>query len=281
MERAMHPLTWRCGAYEFLLARTLVMGIVNVTPDSFSDGGDHAGTEAAITHGRRLVAEGAAILDVGGESTRPGSEPVSVDEELARVVPVVRALAADRIPVSIDTRHAEVAAACVAEGACIINDVSGFRDPAMVEVAVGSGCGLVAMHMLGEPKTMQAEPRYEDVTREVGAYLLDVAMRLESAGVDPERIALDPGIGFGKTLEHNLTLLRDTADFVAQGYPVLIGASRKRFIGELTGVEDPKERLGGSVATALWVASRGAAVVRVHDVAQTVQALAVADALGA
>lgn len=281
MERAAHPQTWRCGAFELLLARTLVMGIVNVTPDSFSDGGDHADHDAAIAHGRRLIAEGAAVLDVGGESTRPGSDAVTREGELDRVLPVVRALAQDRVPVSIDTRHAAVAAACVAAGACIVNDVSGFRDPAMVEVAAGSECGLVVMHMLGEPKTMQTEPAYDDVTREVIAYLLDAALRLEAVGIGRERIALDPGIGFGKTLEHNLTLLRDTHALAAHGYPVLIGASRKRFIGEITGVDDPKSRLGGSIAAALSASADGASVIRVHDVAQTVQALAVADAIRA
>jgi len=271
---------WRCGRFTLPLGRVHVMGILNVTPDSFSDGGSHLSVDAALEGARRLRAEGAGIIDIGGESTRPGSDAVSVEEELERVVPVVRALVMELdVPVSVDTRRAEVAAESVAAGASIINDVSGFRDPAMVEVAATTDAGLVVMHMLGEPKTMQREPHYDDVVAEVCAYLAEQARMLERAGVAPERIALDPGLGFGKTTAHNLELLRGLETLVALGYPVLIGASRKRFIGEVTGVDVPAERVQGSVAVASWSALLGADVVRVHDVAPTREALAMIAAI--
>jgi len=271
---------WRCGRFALPLDRVYVMGILNVTPDSFSDGGSHPGVDAALEGGRRLRVAGADIIDIGGESTRPGSDAVSVEEELARVVPAVRALVpALDIPLSVDTRRPEVAAASVAAGASIVNDVSGFRDPSMVEVAATTDAGLVVMHMLGEPKTMQQEPRYDDVVAEVCAYLADQAHMLEGAGVARDRIALDPGLGFGKTTEHNLELLRRLDELVALGYPVLIGASRKRFIGEITGVDVPAERLQGSVAVAGWSALLGADVVRVHDVGPTREALATLTAI--
>ena len=274
--------TWHCGRFELVLDRPLVMGILNVTPDSFSDGGAHDDTVAAIEWGERLVSEGAAILDVGGESTRPGSSAFSVTDELARVLPVVAHFAGRReIPVSIDTRHAEVARQCVRAGASIINDVSGFRDAEMVEVAAGCDAGVVIMHMLGEPGTMQVAPHYDDVVREVGGYLAEQAVLLESAGVARERIAIDPGIGFGKTLAHNLELLRALPELAALAYPVLVGASRKRFIGELTHVDVPAERLAGSLAVACWAAQHDASILRVHDVAATVAALAVTSALSA
>ena len=275
------PRVWRCGRFELALGRPLVMGILNVTPDSFSDGGRFDDPAAAVTWAERIIAEGAAILDVGGESTRPGADAVPVAAELSRVRPVVLRFASAEVPVSIDTRHAEVASACIKAGASIINDVSGFRDRAMIDVAARSDAGLVVMHMLGEPKTMQAEPYYSDVVIEVGGYLVAQAAMLEAAGVARERIALDPGIGFGKTLEHNLELLRRLPELAALGFPLVVGASRKRFIGTLTGVDEPAERLGGSVAAALFAAARGAHVVRVHDVAATAQALIVAQALAA
>lgn len=271
---------WRCGRFELPLTRTLVMGILNVTPDSFSDGGHYAGTGAAIERGRELAALGAHIIDVGGESTRPGSDTVSAAEEAARVVPVVSALSDELgVPVSVDTRHAEVAAACVAAGASIINDISGFGDPAMIDVATSCDAGLVVMHMRGEPKTMQEEPRYADVTAEVSGYLAARARELEAAGIDRQRIMLDPGLGFGKTTAHNLEMLRHLGQFVSLGYPLLIGASRKRFIGEITDVATPDDRVHGSVAVAVWSAMHGADVVRVHDVEATVQALAIIAAL--
>jgi len=255
------------------------MGIVNVTPDSFSDGGANFDPRAAFVSARAMSAAGAALIDVGGESTRPGSGEVSPAEELARVLPVVRDLAARGAVVSVDTRHATVAAECVTAGAAVINDISGFSDPAMVALAASCDAGLVVMHMQGEPRTMQEEPHYGDVVAEVSAYLLGQAASLEAAGVARERIALDPGIGFGKTTAHNLELLRRLDEIVALGYPVLVGASRKRFIGEITGVTEPRDRLAGSVAAALAAVEHGAAIVRVHDVAETVQALAIAHAV--
>lgn len=273
------PNIWRCGSHELALDRTIVMGILNVTPDSFSDGGMREDPAVAVAWGERLVSEGAGIVDVGGESTRPGSAELAEWEELARVRPVVSRLRAEGVPLSVDTRHPAVAAACVEAGVSIINDVNGFRDPGMVEVAADSDAGLVVMHMLGEPGTMQQAPRYDDVVSEVGGFLLAQATVLEAAGVARERIAIDPGIGFGKTLEHNLALLAAVPRFAGLGYPVLIGASRKRFIGDITGEPEPRERLGGSIAAALTAAAHGAAVVRVHDVGATVQALRVAAAI--
>ncbi|HSQ22698.1 MAG TPA: dihydropteroate synthase [Coriobacteriia bacterium] len=272
---------WRCGRYALVLDRPLVMGIVNITPDSFSDGGTFLDPVAALRHGHALAAAGADLVDVGGESTRPGSDEVSAGEELARVLPVVEALALGLdIPVSVDTRHPAVARACVEVGASVVNDVSGFRDAGMIEVAAACDAGLVVMHMLGEPKTMQAEPRYDAVVAEVGAYLAAHAAMLEGAGVAADRICVDPGIGFGKTTEHNLEIIRRLPELAELGYPVLVGASRKRFIGEITGESEPTRRLGGSVAAALAAIARGASVVRVHDVAETLQALRVWQAIG-
>ena len=272
---------WRCGSYLLDLTRPLVMGIVNVTPDSFSDGGRFAEPLPAVERGRQLAAAGADIVDVGGESTRPGSDPVPVSAELARVQPVVSALVHGLdIPVSIDTRRPEVAAVALRDGASIVNDISGFRDPAMVELAAATDAGLVVMHMLGEPKSMQVEPRYDDVVAEVGEYLAAQAAMLEAAGVARERIALDPGIGFGKTTAHNLEILRRLPELAALGYPLVIGVSRKRFIGEVTGEVRPDRRVAGSVAGAVYAALRGGDVLRVHDVAETVQALRVATAIG-
>ena len=276
----MSRLVWNCGDSLLELEPPLVMGIVNVTPDSFSDGGLHEDPASAVAYGLRLAAYGAAIIDVGGESTRPGAVQIDSAEELARIRPVVSRLATELpVPISVDTRHAHVAAACVEAGARIINDVSGFSDPAMVDVAVACDAGLVVMHMLGEPGTMQKEPTYSNVVTEVRDFLLDRALSLECAGVARERIAIDPGIGFGKTLDHNLALLRALPEFAAFGYPVLVGVSRKRFIGMLTGEADPAERLGGSVAAATWAVEHGASIVRVHDVRESVQAVAVANAL--
>lgn len=273
------PGVWRCGPHELALARPLVMGIVNVTPDSFSDGGLNHDPQAAVAAAEAMLAAGADIIDIGGESTRPGAEEVAPERELERVLPVVRSLSAAGAVVSIDTRRADVASACVAAGARIINDVSGFRHPAMVAVAAGSGAGLVVMHMRGEPRTMQEEPRYDDVVAEVAAYLSAQADHLKAAGVSEDRIALDPGIGFGKTTTHNLELLRHLDDLAMLGYPVVVGASRKRFIGEITGVTEPRARLAGSIAAAIASVERGAAVVRVHDVADTIAALALTRAI--
>jgi dihydropteroate synthase len=257
----------------------LVMGIVNVTPDSFSDGGRFLGREAALAHARRLVADGADILDVGGESTRPGSEPVAEAEELARVIPVIEALAAetDR-PISIDTVKPAVARAAVASGARIWNDVTALRGaPESLEVAAELGCEVVLMHMQGEPRTMQAEPHYEDVVSEVAEFLAARAQAAISAGVARERIWLDPGVGFGKhMIRHNLPLMAGLGTIVDLGFPVLLGASRKSFVSALDpAAKTAGERLGGSIAAALAGAAAGVAGVRAHDVRETVQALKV------
>lgn len=250
------------------------MGILNVTPDSFSDGGMHNGYEAALAHARAMVDAGARIIDVGGESTRPGAAAVSIEEELARTVDVVRALAADGICVSIDTRHAEVARACVEAGAAIINDVSGFRDPAMREAVRRCGCGCVVMHMKGEPATMQDNPVYDDVVAEVRDYLAGQAAMLEAAGVAPERICIDPGPGFGKTPSQTMELMRNFHEFSRLGYPTMCAVSRKRYIGEAYGIPEALQRDEASATEALMACELGASVVRAHNVEATVKALA-------
>jgi len=258
------------------------MGIVNVTPDSFSDGGRLAGVEAAVAHGLRLVQQGADILDVGGESTRPGAGPVSEAEEIARVLPVIEGLrAAWAGPISIDTMKPAVARAAVAAGATLWNDVTalGFA-PDSLATAADLGCDVVLMHMQGEPRTMQAAPHYDDVVAEVTGWLAARAGAAMAAGVARERIWLDPGIGFGKTAQHNLALTANLDRLVATGFPVLYGASRKRTIQSIDPTAaDPADRLGGSLALALEAARRGAAIIRVHDVRETVQALKVQAAL--
>ena len=270
---------WQCAGFKLDTDRPLIMGILNVTPDSFSDGGSFYSVEAACAQARLLIGQGARIIDVGGESTRPGSCGVSVDEELSRVLPVVSQLAGEGSVVSIDTRHALVTRACVDAGAAIINDISGFRDQAMVEVATECEAGLIVMHMLGEPQSMQTDPRYDDVVREVSDYLLGQAFMLEAAGIAHERIAIDPGPGFGKSFEHNLALLQATTMLASLGYPLVAAWSRKGFIGQLTGVQKPAERLVGSVAVSVYAASSGARILRVHDVAATVEALKISEAL--
>ena len=275
-ETVAQDTTWQCGDFAFPVqgpdAHPLVMGILNVTPDSFSDGGTHNAPADALAYAELMLEQGADIIDVGGESTRPGSDEVLPDEEARRVLPVVRELVRRGVCVSVDTRHAQVARACVEAGAANINDVSGFRDPDMVDVAAGCEAGLVVMHMLGEPKTMQAEPRYDDVVAEVSAYLVRQARMLESAGVAHNRICIDPGVGFGKTTDHNLKLLKATDRLAALGYPLMVAVSRKRFIGALTDVDDAAQRVAGSVAAAAYAVEHGAVVARVHDVAQTAQA---------
>ena len=257
--------------------RPLVMGIVNVTPDSFSDGGRHAGPDAGLAHGLALLSDGADILDIGGESTRPGAAPVSEDEELARVIPVITALRARAdAPLSIDTMKPGVARAAVLAGATIWNDVNALRSPGAAQTAADLGCEVVLMHMLGEPMTMQQAPRYDDVVAQVETFLLDRARAALDAGVDRDRIWLDPGIGFGKTPHHNLALLAALPRFVSLGFRVLLGASRKRFIAALDPLgAEPDARLGGSLAAALAGAAAGVAAARVHDVRQTVQALTI------
>jgi dihydropteroate synthase len=253
------------------------MGVVNVTPDSFSDGGLYLSADAAVAHGEQLAGEGAQVLDVGGESTRPGAAPVSLDEELRRVVPVIERLSP--VTVSIDTRKAAVAEAVFAAGATIVNDVSAFRyDPAMAGVVASAGAGCCLMHMLGDdPRTMQDDPVYDDVVSDVKAFLEERLAFAVSEGVQEEKVWLDPGIGFGKTLEHNLELLRRLDEIVAIGRPVAVGTSRKSFLGRLTGRE-PQDRVAGTIATNVMALQRGASIFRVHDVAPTVDALAVAAA---
>jgi dihydropteroate synthase len=245
------------------------MGVVNVTPDSFSDGGRFFGVGAAVAHGRRLAAAGAGIVDVGGESTRPGAEPVAAAEELERVLPVVSALASDGIRVSIDTRHVEVAEAAVAAGASIVNDVSASED--LMAVAAAAGAGYVAMHAKGDPRTMQVDPRYDDVVDEVHGFLAVAAAQARQVGC--REVWVDPGIGFGKTVRHNLALLAALPELVDVGVPVVLGASRKGFLGLLTGGAPADDRLEASVAVATWAFHCGVAVVRAHDVLETVQAL--------
>jgi dihydropteroate synthase len=260
--------------------RTLVMGIVNVTPDSFSDGGRFLDVDAAVAHAARLAADGADLIDVGGESTRPGSDPVPAAEEIARVVPVIGALAGavPGAPVSIDTRKAEVAEAALDAGAAIVNDVSAGGDPRMFDVVRERGASLVLMHMKGEPKTMQASASYDDVVAEVRAYLLERLGTARDAGIDAERIAVDPGIGFGKDLGHNLELIRRIDELTDLGRPVLVGPSRKRFIGAILDLPEG-ERTEGTLAAVAWMVAKGAHVVRVHDVREVVRAVRVVDAI--
>jgi dihydropteroate synthase len=256
------------------------MGVVNVTPDSFSDGGLNYRAEDAIAAARRMAAAGAAIVDVGGESTRPGAEPVSLDEELSRVVPVLEGLAGT-VPVSIDTAKAEVARRAVELGAVLVNDVTALRgDPKLAGVVADSGAYLCLMHMLGEPRTMQADPRYDDVVAEVAAFLEERLRTAVDAGVAEERICLDPGFGFGKTVEHNFELLRRLDEIAALGRPILVGISRKRSLGRILG--DPEATTGplsASLAAAVAAYERGATILRVHDVRETVEALTVATAV--
>ena len=248
---------------------TLVMGVLNVTPDSFSDGGRFLDRDAAIAHGLRLAAEGAAYVDVGGESTRPGAAPIADATEIARVVPVIEALVAAGVTVSVDTRHRSVAERAVEGGASLLNDVSA----SLHAVAAEAGIPWAAMHMKGDPRTMQDAPAYGDVVAEVRAFLVERAETALAAGV-PE-VWIDPGIGFGKTVAHNLTLLRRLDELVGTGHPVLIGTSRKRFLGTLTGGTPEDDRLEASIATCVWAAAAGTKMVRVHDVAPTVEAMRV------
>ncbi len=256
-----------------------LMGVVNVTPDSFSDGGLYLDPDRAIEHGRELEESGAAILDVGGESTRPGAEEVPVGEELRRVEPVIAGLAGGEATISIDTSKRSVAEAALDAGAEIVNDVTAFRgDPEMAALCAERGATVVLMHMLGTPRTMQDEPRYEDVVDDVKTFLAERMEAATAAGVAAERIWLDPGIGFGKTAEHNLELLRRLAELRELGRPLVVGTSRKSFIGRFDG-SDAGERLGGTVASSVLAAAEGAEVLRVHDVAEVGQAMAVAGAI--
>ena len=259
---------WPGGRLDFS-AGCLVMGILNVTPDSFSDGGEFFAPDRAVEHGLQMVEAGAAIIDVGGESTRPGSASVSAAEQIGRVVPVIEAVSARTdVPISIDTHEFEVARAALDAGAGMINDITALSDERIAELAAERQAPVVLMHMRGTPATMQAEPRYDDVVAEVLGFLLERAKRAELSGVPKDMIFIDPGIGFGKTLEHNLLLLKNIDRFVATGYRVLVGTSRKSFIGRITGREDPAGRIYGTAATVALCAAAGVSIVRVHDVAE-------------
>jgi dihydropteroate synthase len=260
----------------------VVVGILNVTPDSFSDGGDFLDPEAAAEQAATMLDEGADMLDVGGESTRPGSDPVSQEEEIRRVVPVLKRILSVRpeAVISIDTYRSGTATAALEAGASLVNDVTALRgDPRMVSVVEGAACPVILMHMQGEPKTMQKEPHYEDVVGEVRDFLAERAEYAVAAGVRPENVIVDPGIGFGKNLEHNLALLRNLDAVVDLGFPILIGASRKRFIERITGVQEARDRVSGTVATTVLAYERGATFFRVHDVRANREALAVAEAV--
>jgi len=262
------------GTHRLALDRTLVMGIVNVTPDSFSEHGTHARRDAAIAHARQLIAEGADIVDIGGESTRPGASEVDEAEELRRVLPVLEQLAGTGTPVSVDSRKGQVMRRAIAAGASMINDVNALRAPGAIAAVAESNVAVCLMHMQGEPATMQTNPAYDDVVGEVRAFLADRVAACRAAGIGDDRLVIDPGFGFGKTVEHNLSLLARLREFATLGLPVLVGLSRKGTLGKLTG-RPVGERVPASIAAALMAVARGAAIVRVHDVAATVDALKV------
>ena len=271
-----------CAGRLLKLDRARVVGIVNVTPDSFSDGGEHASLEDAVAHGLTLAEEGADVLYVGGETTRPGAPEVPIDEELRRVVPVVTQLARETgLPISVDTSKPEVMRAAVDAGAGMINDVHALRRDGALEAAAGLGVPVVLMHMLGEPRSMQDDPRYDDVVAEVHRFLAERIFAAEMAGIDKKRIIVDPGFGFGKTRDHNLLLLAQLERFTELGVPLMAGLSRKKTIGDLTGRAEPRDRIHGSVAAHLIAAQRGARLLRVHDVAATVDAVKVLEAVAA
>ncbi|MGP1609487.1 MAG: dihydropteroate synthase [Burkholderiales bacterium] len=264
----------QCDKFKLSLARPLLMGVINVTPDSFSDGGRFFSVAAAVAHARQLIDEGADLLDVGGESTRPGAAPVTLDEERRRVLPVLEALAGAGVPLSVDTQKPELMREAVVAGAAMVNDVNGFQAPGALAAVAGSHCAICIMHKQGNPQTMQQSPQYTDVVVEVRDYLRQRIAAAEQAGIARDRIVVDPGFGFGKALDHNLELLRRLDAIAALAVPVMAGLSRKAMIGKLTGRE-ADDRLAGSIAAALLAVQRGAAIVRVHDVAATRDALAV------
>ena len=268
----------RCGKFKLDLSRPLIMGIVNVTPDSFSDGGKWVSAPAAINHAQQLVEEGADILDIGGESTRPGAEPISLDEELQRVLPVLEGLKGANVPVSVDTYKPEVMRAAISAGASMINDVNALLAPGAMDSVAASYTALCLMHKKGEPRSMQQNPQYEDVLAEVADFLKARVAAAEAAGVARERICIDPGIGFGKNLEHNLALLKNIGHLKSIGVPVLIGVSRKSLLGKIAGLE-VYDRVQVSAVAAILAVSQGAAIVRVHDVKATKEALAVYEAV--
>jgi len=272
-------LRWPCGTLDFS-SGCLIMGILNVTPDSFSDGGQFLSTDKAVDHGLQMLSDGAAIIDVGPESTRPGSQPVAPAEQIRRAIPVIEALRKKTdAPISIDTANPDVAAAALASGASIINDITALANPRMTALAAASQVPVVLMHAQGTPATMQHNPHYNDVVAEVNEYLLERAAAAEHAGIPKERIILDPGIGFGKTTDHNLTLLNHLDTLTASGYRVLVGTSRKRFIGHLTGKNIPADRLFGTAATVALAVAKGISIVRVHDVAPMADVIKVASAI--
>jgi dihydropteroate synthase len=279
MKRESDILKWPGGALDFS-AGAVVMGILNVTPDSFSDGGQFIDVDRAVSHGIEMAQQGAAIIDIGPESTRPGSDAVSADEQIARVVPVIKNLSQQiDIPVSIDTRIHDVAKAAIEAGASIINDITALADDDMIQLAAQAQVPVILMHMQGTPQTMQADPHYDDVVDEVTEYLMERAKTAENAGISKERIILDPGIGFGKTTEHNLQLLNRLDLLCERGYRVLVGASRKRFIGQITGKDTPADRIFGTAATTAFAIAKGASIIRVHDVAETVDVVKVSNAI--
>jgi dihydropteroate synthase len=271
------PEPLQCGRFTLSFERPLIMGILNVTPDSFSDGGSYVTHGDALRQAERMLLEGADMIDIGGESTRPGAPPVALDEELARVIPLIGQLRDANVPLSVDTYKPEVMRAALAAGADMINDIWGFRMPGAIDAVRDSSCGVCAMHMLGEPRTMQVgEPVYRDVVADVRTFLAERTDALLQAGVARSRISVDPGFGFGKTVEHNYTLLahlRDTAPRGEPPLPILAGLSRKSMLGAVTGRSAPGERVAASIAAAVCAAARGASIIRVHDVAQTVDAL--------
>jgi len=276
------PLTPRAvlqlGRFSLTLERPLIMGVVNVTPDSFSDGGRFFGTQQAVEHARVLIEEGADILDIGGESSRPAAEPVGLDEELRRVMPVLEQLAQMPVPVSVDTCKPDVMRRAIAAGAAMVNDINALREPGALEAVAQSQAAVCLMHMQGEPRSMQRDPQYEDVVAEVTAFLAQRVEAAQQAGVARERIVIDPGFGFGKNTAHNLGLLRGLHKIAGLGQPVLVGLSRKSLFGKITG-KPVADRVSASVAAALLAVERGAALVRVHDVAATRDALLVLNAI--
>ena len=268
-----------CGRYSLDLGTPLVMGVLNVTPDSFSDGGAFLRPQVAVEHARRMVGQGAGIIDVGGESTRPGAMPVGAGEEMDRVLPVIEALAAElTVPVSVDTSKPEVMRAALAAGASMVNDVMALQAPGATEAVAASQAAVCLMHMQGEPRSMQQDPRYDDVVKDVRQFLSARVRACEAAGIARERLVVDPGFGFGKTVEHNLRLLAELGVFGSEGLPVLVGLSRKSLIGRLTG-RPADQRLAGSVALAALAVAHGASIVRAHDVAETVDAVRIAAAV--
>ena len=273
------PLEWRLRSKTLDLTTGVLMGVVNVTPDSFSDGGLRLEAQTAIAAGLEMTSQGASIIDVGGESTRPGAAAVSADEELSRVLPVVGGLAAEGVVISIDTSKPAVAAAAIDAGAEIINDVTAASDPEMTSVMSQANAGVVLMHMPGTPRTMHEDPRYGDVVDEVSEYLVNRAATLVGAGIDGERIAIDPGIGFGKNVAHNIALIDGLRHITSLGYPVVLGASRKSFLGVLTGIEEPSDRDGATAVTTAMGFERGARIFRVHEVPGSRVALSVATAI--